>query len=194
MHVTCRRQDISRFTDLYFRLEFEERPDSAVIEMINVRANDVTADSMPTDIPFLAWYSGTSYCNLKIACDGKEYWEVEATPQGFLMACNEETQSPKVENVDTVRKYLAVNQRVREMFQLSSAQAASSKPLRPTRALTIGASGDLSRGLGVPRIHLMGFWLEQAGFKMDGRIDVTCIAPGLLELRLQKNLAIKREK
>ena len=36
-----------------------------------------------------------------------------------------------------------------------------------------------------PKIRLVGRWLEQAGFKPGGRIHVSMLEPGVLELRTQ---------
>ena len=52
----------------------------------------------------------------------------------------------------------------------------------PIRTLKIEASGDLWKGLIKPKIRLMGYWLERAGFKPGTHVHVKCIAPGILEL------------
>ena len=54
---------------------------------------------------------------------------------------------------------------------------------RPVRRLQIEAVGDFWEGLTKPRIRLMGRWLERAGFTPGQRVQVTCVAPGILELR-----------
>jgi len=51
------------------------------------------------------------------------------------------------------------------------------------RTLQIEADGDSWKGLIKPKIRLVGRWLEQAGFKPGHRVQVTCVAPGLIELR-----------
>jgi len=51
------------------------------------------------------------------------------------------------------------------------------------RRLKIEADGDFWKGLIKPKIRLMGRWLEQAGFRPGNRVHVTCIAPGVIELR-----------
>lgn len=58
-----------------------------------------------------------------------------------------------------------------------------SSPTRPVRRLQIEAVGDFWRGLTKPKIRLMGRWLEQAGFTPGQHVQVTCVAPGVLELR-----------
>ncbi|MEW6305065.1 MAG: SymE family type I addiction module toxin [Verrucomicrobiota bacterium] len=53
----------------------------------------------------------------------------------------------------------------------------------PVRRLKIEAVGDFWKGLIKPKIRLMGHWLEQAGFKPGSRVQVTCVSPGVIELR-----------
>ncbi|MEW6156569.1 MAG: SymE family type I addiction module toxin [Verrucomicrobiota bacterium] len=53
---------------------------------------------------------------------------------------------------------------------------------QPVRNLKIEADGDRWKGI-KPKIRLMGRWLEGAGFKPGGRVQVTCVAPGIIELR-----------
>jgi Toxin SymE, type I toxin-antitoxin system len=58
------------------------------------------------------------------------------------------------------------------------------KPVEtPVRKLKIEASGDFWKGLIKPKIRLTGRWLEEAGFRPGSRVHVTCIAPGVIELR-----------
>ena len=47
----------------------------------------------------------------------------------------------------------------------------------------IEADGDSWKGLVNPKIHLMGRWLERAGFRPDHRVRVMRVAPGVIELR-----------
>jgi len=53
----------------------------------------------------------------------------------------------------------------------------------PVRTLKIEADGDVWKGLIKPKIRLMGRWLERAGFKPGDRVNVACVAPGVIELR-----------
>ena len=57
-------------------------------------------------------------------------------------------------------------------------------PESKVRTLKIEADGDLWKGLVKPKIRLMGCWLERAGFKPGTHVQVTCIAPGVIELRI----------
>jgi hypothetical protein len=52
-----------------------------------------------------------------------------------------------------------------------------------TRNLKIEEHGNFFRGLVKPKIRLMGYWLNRAGFKPGGRVEVVCLAPGVIELR-----------
>ena len=56
-------------------------------------------------------------------------------------------------------------------------------PSSPVRSLKIEADGDAWKGTIKPKIRIMGYWLERAGFKPGRRVQVTCIAPGIIELR-----------
>lgn len=51
------------------------------------------------------------------------------------------------------------------------------------RTLKIEADGDPWQGAVKPKIRLQGRWLEQAGFKPGLRVQITCIAAGVIELR-----------
>jgi Toxin SymE, type I toxin-antitoxin system len=56
-------------------------------------------------------------------------------------------------------------------------------PDPPVRKLKIEADGDPWKGLVKPKIRLAGRWLERAGFNPGSHVQVTCVAPGVLELR-----------
>jgi hypothetical protein len=51
------------------------------------------------------------------------------------------------------------------------------------RTLNIEEDGDFFRRCIKPKIRLTGRWLEPAGFKPGTRVSVTCLAPGVIELR-----------
>jgi hypothetical protein len=51
------------------------------------------------------------------------------------------------------------------------------------RSLKIEAEGDLWKGIIKPKIRLIGRWLERAGFCPGLRVQVRCLAPGVIELR-----------
>ena len=54
---------------------------------------------------------------------------------------------------------------------------------RTQRTLKIEAEGDPWLGSVKPKIRLKGNWLERAGFKPGGRVNITCVTVGVLELR-----------
>ena len=53
----------------------------------------------------------------------------------------------------------------------------------PVRSLRIEADGDWWKRRIRPKIRIMGKWLERAGFKPGGRVSLTFVAPGVIELR-----------
>jgi len=57
------------------------------------------------------------------------------------------------------------------------------KPDPSVRTLKIEEDGDFFRRRIKPKIRLTGRWLERAGFKPGTRVSVTCLAPGIIELR-----------
>jgi hypothetical protein len=66
---------------------------------------------------------------------------------------------------------------------LESRSLEGTKPQPPVRTLQIEADGEFWKGLIKPKIRLMGRWLERAGFEPGNRVKVTCVAPGVIELR-----------
>ena len=60
------------------------------------------------------------------------------------------------------------------------------------RTLKIEADGDFWKGLIKPKIRLVGRWLERAGFKPGSHVHVTCIAPGVIELRSPAALMVNQ--
>ena len=57
------------------------------------------------------------------------------------------------------------------------------EPHPAVRKLKIEADGDLWKCPIKPKIRLIGRWLERAGFRPGNHVHVTCIAPGVIELR-----------
>jgi hypothetical protein len=51
------------------------------------------------------------------------------------------------------------------------------------RTLQIEKDGDFWRKRIKPKIRIMGKWLERAGFQPGTRVQVICVAPGVIELR-----------
>ena len=52
-----------------------------------------------------------------------------------------------------------------------------------SRNLKIEADGDAWKRQVKPKIRLIGRWLEQAGFRPGDRVQVICLASGVIELR-----------
>jgi hypothetical protein len=67
------------------------------------------------------------------------------------------------------------------MFESESLQQPEPDP--SVRKLKIEAEGDAWKGLIKPKIRLMGRWLERAGFRPGNHVQVTCVTPGMIELR-----------
>ena len=57
------------------------------------------------------------------------------------------------------------------------------------RMLKIEPDGDPWKGRIKPKIRLIGRWLERAGFRPGHRVHVTCMAPGVIELRSPDTIA-----
>jgi len=61
---------------------------------------------------------------------------------------------------------------------------SDSTPFASHRTLKIEEEGDFAANRIKPKIRLMGRWLEKAGFRPGGRVQVICRAPGIIELRI----------
>ena len=55
------------------------------------------------------------------------------------------------------------------------------------RKLKIEEHGDAWKGGLKPKIRLIGHWLARAGFKPGCHVHITCVSPGVLELRSTDN-------
>ena len=66
---------------------------------------------------------------------------------------------------------------------LESKSVELTKPDPPVRKLKIEADGDPWKGLVIPKLRLMGRWLQRAGFSPGSHVQVLCVAPGVIELR-----------
>jgi hypothetical protein len=75
---------------------------------------------------------------------------------------------------------------------LESKSLQRTDPHAPVRTLKIEADGDFWKGLIKPKIRLMGHWLERAGFRPGHRVHVTCVAPGVIELRSPDALLVNQ--
>jgi hypothetical protein len=61
----------------------------------------------------------------------------------------------------------------------------NTKTIKPRayRTIKIEVSGDMFAKKTVPKIRLQGKWLEELGFKQDGRVEIIPAAPGVILLR-----------
>lgn len=64
-------------------------------------------------------------------------------------------------------------------------ESSSADPPGRVRNLKIEIHGDEWKGTIKPKIRLIGKWLERAGFRPGHRVQVSCLAPGVIELRSQ---------
>lgn len=62
------------------------------------------------------------------------------------------------------------------------------------RMLKIEAEGDPWKGVVKPKIRIMGSWLDRAGFSPGNRVQVTCVAPGVIELRFHDASTVSETK
>jgi hypothetical protein len=130
MSVTCRRSDKDRFEKLGFRVEFEEDKNTPVIEMIDEEANYGHCDEMPTNIPYHGTYgAGSNYGPGSIVCDGRDYEDVPASSDGFVLAWNYRVGLPQLKSILRIRRYLKLERRVQRLFKALREQKKS--PLSP---------------------------------------------------------------
>ena len=62
-------------------------------------------------------------------------------------------------------------------------QSRESTTTQTVRRLKIEEHGEGWNRRFKPKIRLIGRWLEQAGFAPGHHVHITCVAPGVLELR-----------
>ena len=67
-------------------------------------------------------------------------------------------------------------------------------PHLSVRTLKIEPHGDFSKGLIKAKIRLIGRWLEEAGFRPGHHVRVTCVAPGVIELRSAEAVPVGEAK
>jgi hypothetical protein len=74
------------------------------------------------------------------------------------------------------------------------AEIQTNKPEGKTsRTLKIEEDGDrYDRGI-KPKIRLRGNWLDRAGFKPGTRVNVTCVAHGIIELHSFGQASLQKE-
>jgi hypothetical protein len=118
MSVTCRRQDKERFEALGFQIGCGEDKHAPVIEMIDEKANYGHYDEMPTNVPYYGSYgAGSNYGPGRVACDGKEYEEVPASSDGFVVAWNYRSGLPQFKSILRIRRFVRLERRVQRLFK-----------------------------------------------------------------------------
>jgi hypothetical protein len=65
--------------------------------------------------------------------------------------------------------------------------------LKTFRTLKIEEDGDPRDGGIKPKIRLRGNWLDRAGFKPGTRVNVTCIAYGIIKLHAFGQASMEKE-
>jgi Toxin SymE, type I toxin-antitoxin system len=91
--------------------------------------------------------------------------------------------NPKEYKVIALRDYPMPERMQIERNVVETIQSPRRIELSHTRTLKIESTGDFWKGHMKPKIRLMGRWLEQAGFKPGNHVHVTCVSPGVIELR-----------
>lgn len=126
MRLTCRREDRVRFEDLGFHLDFDQSPDSAIIEMVDEEANYAHYDEMPTNVPYRGYYgAGSNYGPGNFVCDGRRYAEIETGYEGdFVVQWDEKKQKPTTQSLRVIRRYLEVRKKMQAIFTALSNQPA----------------------------------------------------------------------
>ena len=101
MHITCRREDRELFQLIGFLPEFDQTPDSAIIEMVDEEANYAHAEEMPTNVPYYGHHgSGGNYGQHSLACDGRRFAEVETGfDGGFVVVWDTTRNRPTAESL-----------------------------------------------------------------------------------------------
>jgi len=145
MSVTCRRQDQARFEELGFQIEFDADKHAPVIEMIDEEANYGHCYKMPTDIPYYGSHgAGSGYGPGNIVCDGRDYAEVPASADGFVLAWNYRWGLPELKSIRRVRCYLRLERRVNKLFRALREEQPREHLFSPTTHLCVhcGISAD----------------------------------------------------
>ena len=131
IHLACRRKDRELFEDIGFRLDFDQTPNSPLIEMVDEEANYAHWNEMPSNVPYQGHNGhGDNYSDGVFACDGKRHTEVEAGyAGGFVVAWDTKKNRPAPKSLKVIRRYLAVREKVQQMF-VAMSQPATPQPTR----------------------------------------------------------------
>lgn len=108
MELTCRREDLERFTALGFHF-WGEDDGKPIIELTDEEANFGHSDKLPSDVPFFASHgSGDNYGPHLIACDGNRFIDIPGDDFYFQIDWDHQTNSPSDRSIAQIREYLAV--------------------------------------------------------------------------------------
>lgn len=108
MELTCRREDLERFTALGFHI-WGEDDGGPIVELTDECANFGHSATLPSDLPFFASHgSGDNYGPHLIACDGNRFIDIPGDDFHFQIDWDYQTNSPSAEGVNKIRKYLEV--------------------------------------------------------------------------------------
>jgi hypothetical protein len=129
MHITCRRQDRELFEKIGFHVEFDESPDSPLIDMEDTEANYAHCGDMPGNVPYFGHHdAGGEYSDGLFACDGRRCAEVEAGHcGGFVVAWDTKRSRPDPQSLRRIRRYLEVQNKVGQMFTKLSTSSKSNQ-------------------------------------------------------------------
>ena len=118
MRITCLRKDQELFEEIGFHVDFDQTPDSTIIEMVDEEANYAHYDEMPTNIPYSGHNgAGGEYGESSFACDGRRYAEVETGfGSGFVAQWDAAKKRPTAESLRAIRRYLHVYDKVQKVF------------------------------------------------------------------------------
>jgi len=103
-------------------------------------------------------------------------------PASLCAACSYEQRGPQAigSTPDSAERPVSVTVHETE---------AQAPPVLPVRTLKVEQDGTRFSPPIKPKIRIMGKWLERAGFKPGSRVQITCLAPGLIEMRSAAELA-----
>jgi hypothetical protein len=109
---------MERFEALGFHLEFETSPESLVVEMVDEEANYGHSGHMPANIPYTASNgAGSNYGDGKMACDGREFIEIAANNDGFVVDWDYKKSQPTKQSLQNIRQFIRIEQRAGKIIK-----------------------------------------------------------------------------
>ena len=118
MQITCRRIDQDRFQALGFHAEYDAPENPPLVELIDEEANYAHYDELPRDLPYHGFHGpGGNYGAHHLACDGKQYADVETGHDGgYLIHWNDATRQPDEPSLRRIHEYLAILESARQQL------------------------------------------------------------------------------